>query len=66
MKITTTTIECTADELRQSNSLSEAFTNALRNVFNGVPLKDYAEDDGEDEESKNQGLRNNTGSKGHC
>ena len=52
MKITTTTtiIECTADELRQSNSLSEAFCNALRNVFNGVSLKDNPEEDGEDEE----------------
>lgn len=53
MKITTTTttIECTSDELRQSNSLSESFTNALRNAFNGVPLNlnDFAED-GEDEE----------------
>lgn len=51
MKITTTTtiIECTADELRQSNSLSDAFSNALRNVFNGVLLSNYA-DDKEDEE----------------
>ena len=52
MKITTTTIECTADELRQSNSLADAFTNALRNVFNGVSLSNYADDeeDGENEE----------------
>lgn len=37
MKITTTTtiIECNADELRQSNSLSDAFTGILRRCFNG-------------------------------
>lgn len=51
MKITTTIIECTADELRQSNSLSEAFTNALRNVFNNVTLSNFA-DDKEDEEDE--------------
>lgn len=49
MKITTTIIECTADELRQSNSLSDAFCNALRNAFNGGSLKDNAEEDVEDE-----------------
>jgi hypothetical protein len=36
MKIETTTtiIECTAEELRQSNSLSDSFYNALRKAFN--------------------------------
>ena len=49
MKITTTTtrIECTADELRQSNSLSESFCSVLRNCFNG-PIR-ATEDNGEEE-----------------
>ena len=36
IKTTVTEIECTADELRQSNSLSEGFLNILRNCFNGT------------------------------
>lgn len=51
MHITTTTteIECSADELRQSNSLSEAFVQVLRKCFNGtVPTYDESEDDNED------------------
>ena len=41
MKITSTTteIECTAEELRQSASLSEGFMNMFRNLFNGA-IKD--------------------------
>ena len=35
IKTTVTEIECTVDELRQSNSLSEGFLNILRNCFNG-------------------------------
>lgn len=36
MKIETTTtlIECTAEELRQSNSLSDSFYNAFRKALN--------------------------------
>lgn len=51
MKITTTitTIECTADELRQSNSLSDAFTNVLRRAFNS-PLSYDSTEESEDEE----------------
>ena len=54
MKISTTTIECTADELRQSNSLSDAFVNNLRNAFNGVSLRNYGDfaDDTDDEEDE--------------
>lgn len=44
MKIKITEIECNAEELRQSNSLSEAFTNMLRGVF--TP---FVEDDDEGE-----------------
>lgn len=36
IRTTVTEIECTADELRQSNSLSEGFLNILRNCFNGT------------------------------
>ena len=38
MKIitSTTTIECDAEELRQSNDLSDAFTGMLRRAFNGT------------------------------
>ena len=36
IKTTVTEIECTADDLRQSNSLSEGFLNILRNCFNGT------------------------------
>ena len=32
---TTTEIECNADELRQSNTVSESILNALRRTFNG-------------------------------
>lgn len=37
MKIKTTEIEieCTAEELRQSNTLSDGLYNALRRAFNG-------------------------------
>lgn len=37
MKIKTTEIEieCTAEELRQSNSLSDGFYNVLRKALNG-------------------------------
>lgn len=36
IKTTTTEIECSAEELRQSNSLSDGFLNILRNCFNGA------------------------------
>ena len=57
MKITTTTtkIECNADELRQSNSLADAFTGALRRCFNGnVPENYEYEDDKEPEEEEEE------------
>lgn len=34
MKIRVTEIECNADELRQSNTLADSFTNLLRGCFN--------------------------------
>ena len=36
IKTTITEIECSAEELRQSNSLSDAFLNAIRTSFNGA------------------------------
>lgn len=50
MKITATTtrIECTADELRQSNTLADSFSSLLRNCFNG-PIR-TAENYGEEED----------------
>lgn len=36
IKINTTEIECTANELKQSNSLSAGLYNMLRGVFNGM------------------------------
>lgn len=51
MKIETTTtkIECTADELRQSNTLSDGFYNALRKAFNGPIIEEDIEESEEDE-----------------
>ena len=53
MKITTTTteIECTAEDLRQSNSLADAFTGILRRCFNGNLSSDYC---GVDEEESDE------------
>lgn len=51
IRTTTTVIECSADELRQSNSAADAFMNVFRRAFNGaVPEPEYDEGD-ENEES---------------
>lgn len=52
MKITTTTtiIECNADELRQSNSLSDAFTGILRRCFNAQMTSMEVEEDEDNNE----------------
>lgn len=54
MKIKTivTEIECTANELRQSNALSDGFFNMLRGCFNNMNY-DCDEDD-VDEETKTE------------
>lgn len=56
IKTTTTEIECTANELRQSNTLSEGLYNMLRGCFNNVTSdceesedKDPAEGNDEEE-----------------
>lgn len=55
MKIKTkiTIIECSADELRQSSSLSDSFLNLLRNAFNG-PILDDEESEGVADENQDQ------------
>lgn len=49
---TSTLVECTADELRQSNSLSDCLTNALRTLFIAPTssVSDDAEEDSNDED----------------
>lgn len=42
--ISTTEVECTAEELRQSNTLSDSFTGILRRCFNGPVPKDCTEE----------------------
>ena len=54
IKTTITEIECTANELRQSNTLSEGIYNALRVCFNNL-ASDCDEDDAEDEEAEREG-----------
>lgn len=50
MKIRTTEIECTANELRQSGTLSDGVLNMLRGVFNNMASDCEDEpEEGEDE-----------------
>lgn len=44
IKTTVTKIECSANELRQSNALSDGIYNALRGYFNN-PTSDCEESD---------------------
>lgn len=48
MKIKVTEIECNAEELRQSNTMAEAFTNMLRRAF--TPFTAYSSTDTESED----------------
>ena len=52
MKLRTTEIEieATADELKASNSLADALSNQLRNLFCSLPRAYYADDDEEEGE----------------
>ena len=50
IKTTVTEIECSANELRQSNALSDGFYNMLRGCFNNM-TSDCAE---ESEELENE------------
>lgn len=49
IKTTVTEIECTANELRQSNALSDGFYNMLRGCFNNM-TSDCAEEEEEEQE----------------
>jgi len=55
IKTTVTEIECTANELRQSNTLSDAFYNVFRGCFNNM-TSDYEDEDEdkEDDEEKEE------------
>ena len=54
MKIRVTEIECNAEELRQSNTMADSFTNLLRGCFNFNRAADCTVDnqdeEGEDDE----------------
>ena len=45
MKIKVTEIECTAEEIRQSNNVADGICSLLRGVFNGVIPYDDEEDE---------------------
>ncbi len=47
IKTSVTEIECTANELRQSNALSDGIYNILRGCFNNMTsdCEDYIEDE---------------------
>lgn len=49
IKTTVTEIECTANELRQSNTLSDGFYNMLRGCFNNMTSDCSYSEDGESE-----------------
>lgn len=53
IKTTVTEIECTANELRQSNALSDGFYNMLRGCFNNMN-SDCAEDEEAEQEDENE------------
>lgn len=53
MKVKITEIECTAEELKQSNSVADGFRNMLRRAFNPSCAEEYPfeeTEDGGDEE----------------
>lgn len=53
IKTTITEIECTANELRQSNALSDGFYNLLRGCFNNMTSDcEGAEENEVDEENE--------------
>jgi len=53
IKTTVTEIECTVNELRQSNTLADSFSSWLRGCFNNMN-SDRDEDDAEDEETESE------------
>lgn len=53
IKTTTTIIECTADEIRQSNSVADGVLNLLRSVLNGA-VPDVTEEEIQEEMAKEE------------
>ena len=53
IKTTVTEIECTANELRQSNALSDGLYNMLRGFFNNM-TSDCEDDIEEEEQAKSE------------
>ena len=53
MKIKVTEIECTAEELRQSNTVADGALNLIRNLFNGTISEDESEDKEQEHEADN-------------
>lgn len=54
MKLKITEIEATAEELRQSNTLSDGITRMLRNAFNPYYESPEESHDDEEEEEKDE------------
>ena len=54
MNIKITEIEASAEELRQSNSLSDGLTRMLRNVFNPYSYECLESEDGDAEQERNE------------
>lgn len=54
IEVMETKIECTAEELRQSNTLSDGIYNALRKVFNGSVYENDNEEDETDEKEQTE------------
>lgn len=54
IKTTVTEIECTANELRQSNTVADGVLNMLRGCFNNMPSDCEDEDESEEEESDSE------------
>ena len=52
IKTTVTEIECNAEELRQSNTVSEGLLNAMRRAFNGPLFYTHAVSEEEPEEEE--------------
>ncbi len=48
MKIKVIEIECSAEELKQSNSIADGFRNMLRKAFNPSYTEEYAFEETED------------------
>ncbi len=54
IKTTVTEIECSANELRQSNALSDGFYNMLRGCFNNMTSDCEDAEEPENEEEENE------------